>query len=251
MPSTPPATTTLRAVSAPRFDENPVGRAAPPDAVAAAGERLDDLDLGLRDDPCAALLGEVEVVLVERVLRAGTAADHAPAAERAPLAPRPVAAEVRVVDLHVRLAEEHADVGRMEGVAEARVVPRRGAAPRRPRPSAAWSPSRAFAAPSRSAAASPAATPRGASTAGRPTRSRWARAGCWRRAGCRRRRRCRAGSGSRGTGACPRCRSSRPRAARTSAGRSSWSSGNPRTPALALLEHEDPVALLGEAQRRD
>ena len=88
-------------------------------SVSAAGQRLDQVDVRLGDHLRAALLGEVEVVLVERVLGAGATADHAAAAERAPGAARALAAEVRVVGLDVGLAEVDAHRGGVECVPEA------------------------------------------------------------------------------------------------------------------------------------
>ena len=76
----------------------PVGRADRPDVDHGA----------LRPDPSPEPLGEPEVVLDQRVLRPVRAADHAAGARDAAGPWRPVAAEVRVVDGHPGLAEEHA-----------------------------------------------------------------------------------------------------------------------------------------------
>src|SRR5690606_18071151 len=78
-----------------------------------ATERLDVDHRALGLHLHAELLGEPQVVLAQRVLRAVTAADHALAAAHAAGAARPLAAEVGVVDLLALRAEvdPHARVG--------------------------------------------------------------------------------------------------------------------------------------------
>ena len=78
--------------------------------VAAVRKRLHPRDLGVGLDARALLLGEPEVVLVERVLRVVAAADHAAAAGRAARARGPLAAEVRVRHGHAGLPEVHGHV---------------------------------------------------------------------------------------------------------------------------------------------
>ena len=90
--------------------------------VAASLEGADVGDARLGEDLRAALLGQVEVVLVEGVLRAVAAAHHAPAAERAARARRALAAEVRIGLLHAVLAEIDADRRPVERVPAAHLV---------------------------------------------------------------------------------------------------------------------------------
>lgn len=100
------------------------------DGVAALRVVRDRHDGRHRVDDRARLLGEVEVVLVEGVLRAVPAARHALAALGARLAGRPRPAEVRVVDLLsgarlrgpvgvLAVTEEDTDRCHVEGVAHA------------------------------------------------------------------------------------------------------------------------------------
>src|SRR5437867_1830688 len=66
--------------------------------------------LRFRKDPRPALLGQVEVVLVQRVLGVVAAADHASSAKHTARPRRTLAAEVGVGDLLSRLAEKDGDV---------------------------------------------------------------------------------------------------------------------------------------------
>ena len=76
----------------------------------------------LGHDLRTAALGEPEVVLGQRVLRADGAADHAAPAADAARARGPVAAEVRVGDRDALLAEEHADARLGVGLLRADVL---------------------------------------------------------------------------------------------------------------------------------
>jgi hypothetical protein len=82
-------------------------------------ERADLGDGALGQDLHAGALGEVEVVLRQRVLGVVAAADHAGAAADAAGARRAVAAEVGVGHGPAGLAEEHADAGRRVGLRHA------------------------------------------------------------------------------------------------------------------------------------
>ena len=81
---------------------------------------VDDPPLGL--DPRAGALGEPEVVLHQRVLRADAAAEDALPAAGAAGAPRALAAEVRVLDLHAGLAHEDRDRRRAVAARDAEVL---------------------------------------------------------------------------------------------------------------------------------
>ena len=83
------------------------------DHVAAARARPDRGDLGLGPDLGALALGEVEVVPVERVLGADPAPGHARATVGAADPAGAGAAEVRVRDPDTGLAEEDPDLGRV------------------------------------------------------------------------------------------------------------------------------------------
>ena len=109
----------------PRLPEERERRAAGArrDRIAAAFERPYPRDLRVGLDFRAALLGQPEVVLVERVLRFVPAADHAAAAARAAGALRPFAAEVGIGHLHIRLPEENGDVRGRPAVLPADVLP--------------------------------------------------------------------------------------------------------------------------------
>ena len=91
-----------------------------------ARARRDPGDRGERQDRGAVLLGEVEVVLDQRVLGVVAAAAHALAAVEARTPRRARSAEERVRDLLARRlagpAEEDADRGGVEGVADAHVA---------------------------------------------------------------------------------------------------------------------------------
>ena len=93
-------------------------------AVAPVGrvDRRDVHDHPVGEDAHAAPLGEVEVVLHERVLGAVAAADHALAALDAAGPVRALAAEVGVLDGLARLAEVHADVRLRMGVLDAQLA---------------------------------------------------------------------------------------------------------------------------------
>src|SRR5438128_7516023 len=73
--------------------------------------------LRFRKDLRPALLGQVEVVLVQRVLGVVAAADHASSAKHTARPRRALAAEVGVGDLLSRLAEKDGDVGSPESSA--------------------------------------------------------------------------------------------------------------------------------------
>ena len=81
---------------------------------------VDDLALGL--DLRAALLGEPQVVLGQRVLRADRAAEHAAGAARARGARRALAAEVRIGHGLAGLAEVGADARLAVGVLDAELA---------------------------------------------------------------------------------------------------------------------------------
>ncbi len=112
MPSGPAATTTARARWTLRSFCQPGARAHGFDLVALApvggAERADVDDRAFRQHGRAAALGEVEVVLHQRVLRPVRAADHAAPAQPAARALGSLAAEVRVRDGLAGLAEEDA-----------------------------------------------------------------------------------------------------------------------------------------------
>ena len=93
-------------------------------AVGAVGgaQRANVRDGALRLDPHAQPLGEPQVVLAQRVLRPLAAADHALPAPRAAGALRPLAAEVRVVDLLAGGAEVDAHPGVLPCVAHPDLV---------------------------------------------------------------------------------------------------------------------------------
>ncbi|KAF0967300.1 hypothetical protein BPODLACK_04270 [Gordonia sp. YY1] len=93
-----------------------------PDRVPASGTRADGVDGGQRNDRRSRLLGEIQVVLDQRVLRADRAAGHAGAAVGAAGTGRAGTAEVRVLDGLARLTEEDADRGVDERVADAHVL---------------------------------------------------------------------------------------------------------------------------------
>ena len=126
MPSGPAATTTPLAVSvcAVLVEPRAGALAGHGVAVAAVGraERADLGDGALGEDLHAGALGEVEVVLGQRVLGVVAAADHAGAAADAARARRALAAEVGVGDGLARLAEEDADAGRRVGVLDAQLA---------------------------------------------------------------------------------------------------------------------------------
>src|SRR5690606_16673194 len=84
------------------------------DLVAAAIASAHGRGLRLGEQGQPEPLGQVEVVLVERVLGAYPAPRHTGPAERAPGAIRSLAVEVRVRDLLPRLAKVDSDVGRAE-----------------------------------------------------------------------------------------------------------------------------------------
>ncbi len=90
--------------------------------VPAARTRPDGVHGRHRDDLGTGLFGQVEVVLDERVLRSHRTSRHAGAAVGAASAGRAGAAEERVVDRLARLAEEHADRGVDEGVADSHLL---------------------------------------------------------------------------------------------------------------------------------
>ena len=81
------------------------------ETIPAAGEGVDHLHLRFRDDSGSSLFREVEVVLVERVLRADLAPGHARTALGAARSPWSLAVEVRVGDLLAWLTEEHPHPG--------------------------------------------------------------------------------------------------------------------------------------------
>src|SRR3569832_2449270 len=94
--------------------------------VAAAIARDELGHAGLGEDLRAALLRQIEVVLVERVLRAVAAAAHAAATADASGALGTIAAEERIrVLLAGAIAEVHGDVGRGGRGAGARARRRR------------------------------------------------------------------------------------------------------------------------------
>ena len=126
VPSAPAASTTLRGVERAPVPAQPGAGALGRDRVAvgavARAERADVDDLALGHHAAAALLGEPEVVLDERVLRPEGAADHAAPAADAAGAVGPVAAEERVGDGRAGRAEEHADAGLRVGLVGADVA---------------------------------------------------------------------------------------------------------------------------------
>ncbi len=81
--------------------------------------RDDAGDLQLRQHFRAPLLGEIEVILVERVLRAEPAADHAPAAQVATGSLGTGAGKVGIGHRDVGFAEVHAHFRGVEGVGAA------------------------------------------------------------------------------------------------------------------------------------
>ena len=109
----------------PRSSEERKRRAAGArrDRITAAFERPYPRDLRVGLDFRAALLGEPEVVLVERVLGLVAAADHAAAAAGTSGALRPFAAEVGIGHLHAGLSEEDGDVRGRPAVLPADVLP--------------------------------------------------------------------------------------------------------------------------------
>ena len=115
VPSAPAEITMPRAVNVRRRLRNQAPGRSVVDRVAVGTvrgtERTDVDDLALGMDLDAALFGEPQVVLDQRVLGADAAADHAGAAARAAGASRPLAAEVRIRHGRARLAEEDAQPG--------------------------------------------------------------------------------------------------------------------------------------------
>ena len=110
---------------APRPGAGALGGDAVAVGAGAVPERRDVDDLTLGVHLRAGLLGEVEVVLDERVLGVVRAADHAARALDAAGALRTLAAEVRIGDGHALLAEVHADPGLLVGVPDAEVLAER------------------------------------------------------------------------------------------------------------------------------
>ena len=171
VPSVPAANITPRAVSERRRSTHAPVRSLVtryPSEPSLAPERRDVDHLALGDDPHAPPLGQIEVVLHQRVLRVVAAADHAATASHAPAARRPLAAEVRVRRRLARLAEEHADVDLGVRVLHAHVDGHMRRAGRRPDRRRSRAPPRASARPCRSAARarspSPPAPPTGGSS---------------------------------------------------------------------------------------
>ncbi len=91
-------------------------RGEPPAAISHRFE-INDLGVGMNGRAC--LFGEVEVVLVECVLRVVVASDHARTDQRAPGAPRACTTEIRVVGLDTRFSEVHGNRCRPERVLHA------------------------------------------------------------------------------------------------------------------------------------